>query len=189
MRIFLYIPILISLAITLNGQNAVGGFIAGTDFGVLVADSDASYSPGFTLTDNPTSIGAVGTDGPGNAISLWFNTAVDMSFLVTSGARLDFTTNSGHVANSSFSISLFDSTFGAEDVITGFNWGDTLLVGSMLSLSSINLTDIQNIVINTGGIGDAVNVDIAYFGLVPEPSTYALILGALVLGFVALRRR
>ena len=170
------------LGATLFGQS----FFAGSDF---VADSDASYSPGFTLTDGASTVTAVGTDAPGNAISLWFDTTVDMSGLLTNGATLDFATNSGHAANSSFSISLFDSTFGAEDIITGFNYGDTALISSTLSSASIDLTDVQNIVINTGGIGDAVNVDISSFSIVPEPSTYALLAGFAAFVFVAIRRR
>ena len=180
MKILVSTLILISMAIALNGQV----FTAGSDF---VADS-ASYSPGFTLTDGATTVTAVGTDAPGNAISLWFDTTVDMSGFLTGGTILDFTANGGHTATSSFSISLFDSTFGGEDIITGFNWADTSLVSSTLSSATVDLTDIQNIVINTGGIGDSVNVDIYSLGI-PEPSTYALILGAIVLGFVAYRRK
>lgn len=161
-------------------------FLAGTDF---VADSDPSYSPGFTLTDGANTVTAVGTDAPGNAVSLWFDTTVDMSGLLTNGATLDFLPNSGHVATSSFSISLFDSTFGGEDIITGFNWADTSLISSSLASASIDLTDVQNIVINTGGIGDAVNVDISSFTIVPEPSTYALLAGFAAFVFVAIRRR
>ena len=170
------------LGATLFGQS----YFAGSDF---VADSDSSYSPGFTLTDGANAVTAAGTDAPGNAISLWFDTTVDMSGLLTNGATLDFTTNGGHVAASSFSISLFDSTFGGEDIITGFNYGDTTLVSSTISSASVDLTDIQNIVINTGGIGDAVNVDISSFSIVPEPSTYALIAGFVAFLFVAIRRR
>ena len=174
------------MAISLNCHGIQ--IYAGTDF---VADSDPSYSPGFTLTDGANTVTAVGTDAPGNAISLWFNNTVDMSHLLSSGISLSFTVNTNvpaHAANSSFSISLFDSTFGSEDIITGFNWADTSLVSSTLSSATIDLTDVQNIVINTGGIGDAVNVDIIGWGI-PEPSTYALILGGLALGFVALKRK
>jgi hypothetical protein len=160
---------------------------AGTDFGVLVADSDATYSPGFTLTDNPTSISAVGTDGPGNAISLWFNTAVDMSLLSSNGAVLTFTTNAGHVATTSFSLSLLNSSFDLLDDLSGLSFGDSSLVSSTSAASG--LSDVKNILVNTGGIGDAVNVNIQSISIVPEPSTYALIAGFAAFLFVAIRRR
>jgi hypothetical protein len=171
---------LLLLSATLLGQT----FNAGIDFEADLAE----YSPGFTLSGT-SPITAAGTDAPGNAISLYFTSAVDMSNLLTNGATLDFVANAGHSANSSFSISLFDSSFGAEEIITGLNFADTTLISSSLGTSSIDLTDVQNIVINTGGIGSSVNVDVSSFTIVPEPSTYALIAGFAAFLFVAIRRR
>ena len=182
MKNLLLITLVLGFSSSLFGQT----WNAGTDFGVLVADADAQYSPGFTLTDNPTSISAVGNDAASSNISLWFNSPVDMSGLATNGATLTFTTNAGHAATTSFSISMLDSGFSLLGDISGFSFSDPEAVSTTLSSSGLN--DVQNMVVNMGGIGDGVNIDITYFGLVPEPSTYALILAALVLGFVALRR-
>ena len=161
-------------------------FSAGTDF---VADLP-EYQVNFTLTDNASSVTAVGDDNIGSSFSLYFDTAVDMSALASGGnqATLDFTANSGHAANSSFSISLFDSGFAASYDLTGFNFSDSTLIGSG-SNSGVDLTDIQGLTVTTGGLGSAVNIDVASFTIVPEPSTAGLIAGLLALGSVMLRRR
>ena len=173
---------LISLAFTLNGQGLT--FSAISDF---VAD-EPQYQVGFTLTDNINSVTAVGTDAIGNSFSLWFDTAVDMSFLDSSNSMFfDFTANSGHSAISSFSISLFDSSFASSYDLSSYNFSDTSIIGSGVN-NGVDLTDIKGLTVTTGGLtGTTVNIDISSIGI-PEPSTYALTLGALVLGFVALRR-
>lgn len=183
MKNLLLITLVLGFSSSLFGQT----WNAGTDFGVLVADADAQYSPGFTLTDNPTSISAVGNDAASSNISLWFNSPVDMSGLATNGAILTFTTNAGHAATTSFSISMLDSGFNLLGDISGFSFSDPEAVSTTLSSSGLN--DVQNMVVNMGGIGDGVNIDIQSFTIVPEPSTYALIAGFAAFLFVAIRRR
>ena len=134
-------------------------FYAGTDF---VAD-EPEWNIGFTLTDNAYSVTAVGTDSIGNAISLWFNTPVDMSGLLSSGGILEFTTGPGHSATSPFSISLYDASFSGEDLLTGGSFSDTSVSILPLVVASIDLTAVQCMVINTGGIGNYVNIDITSF--------------------------
>ena len=155
---------LLLLGTSLFGQATT--WYAGTDF---VADLP-EYSIGFTLTDNASDVTAVGTDAPGNSISLWFNSTVDMSALTAGEAFFTFTTNAGHTATSSFSTSVFDSTFGGEDIISGFSFGDSSATTGVpaLASASVDLTDVQNLVLNTGGIGDAVNVSIESFTIVPS---------------------
>ena len=145
-----------AIALNVNGQVIT----AGVDF---VADSDPSYSPGFTLTDGANTVTAVGTDAPGNAISLWFPNSVDMSGLLTNGATFNFTTYSDHTATSSISVSLFDSTFSSEAILSGLNWSDSTLVSSPLVAASIDLTDVQNMVIDMQALGNRVNVDLISF--------------------------
>ena len=170
-------------ATSLNGQVV---FNAGSDFNADLAE----YQTGFTLTDGPSSVTASGTDAIGNSFSLFFGTAVDMSSLATlNQATIEFTANSGHAANSSFSISLFDSAFNASYDISGFNFADSSLIGSGAN-SGVNLSDIQGLTVTTGGLsGDAVNVGVTSFTIVPEPSTYALFAGFAAFLFVAIRRR
>lgn len=170
------------LATSLFGQQ----FNAGTDF---IADL-AEYQTGFTLTDNSNTVSASGTDAIGNSFSLYFDTAVDMSALATSNqATFEFVAGSGHAANSSFSISLFDSAFASSYDLSGYNFADSSLVGTGTN-NGVDLTDIQGLTVTTGGLtGSLVNVDISSFSIVPEPSTYALIAGFAAFVFVAIRRR
>ena len=183
MKYLLYLFTLISSAITLNVQGFT--FNAITDF---VAD-EPQYQAGFTLTDNANTITAVGTDAIGNSFSLWFDTAVDMSALDSSNLMFfDFTANSGHSANSSFSISLFDSSFASSYDLSGYNFSDTTIIGSGVN-NGVDLTNIKGLTVTTGGLlGTTVDIDISSIGI-PEPSTYALIFGGLALGFVVLRRK
>ncbi|MFL2848167.1 MAG: PEP-CTERM sorting domain-containing protein [Coraliomargaritaceae bacterium] len=167
-------------------SSASAQFLAGTDFTADLPE----YQAGFTLTDNSNSITAVGSDAIGNSFSLYFDTEVDMSALGTSNsASLEFVANPGHSANSSFSISLFDSGFAASYDLAGFNFSDSSLVGTG-SNGGVNLSAIAGMTITTGGLtGSPVNVDVSSFTVVPEPSTYALIAGFAAFLFVAIRRR
>ncbi len=79
-------------------------------------------------------------------------------------------------------------------IITNFGVGDRILIGQDLRLAQYK--EIYEI-ITINGV-DMTNVDVTDMGngywsysvaVVPEPSTYALIFGALALGFVAYRRR
>lgn len=117
-----------------------------------------------------------------------FNSPVDMSELLTHGARLDFPVNF-LLPSKSFSISIYDTSFSNEEVITGFNFSDSSLVSAPLETASVDLTDIIFMNIFTGGVSDDT-MDIHIYGIeiIPESSTYALILGGLALGFVVLRR-
>ena len=111
-----------------------------------------------------------------------------MSELLTHGARLDFPVNF-LLPSKSFSISIYDTSFSNEEVITGFNFSDSSLVSAPLETASVDLTDIIFMNIFTGGVSDGT-MDIHIYGIeiIPESSTYALILGGLALGFVVLRR-
>ncbi len=155
MKQFVFLVATIVFVFNLNAQC----FYAGTDF---VAD-EPEYNIGFTLTDNAYSVTAVGTDFVGNAISLWFNTPVDMSGLLSSGGILNYTTGAGHSENSSFSISLFDTSFSGEALLPGYNFSDSYISISPLVNASIDLTAVQNMVINTGGLGNYVNIDVTSF--------------------------
>jgi hypothetical protein len=167
-------------------SSASAQFLAGTDF-----TSDLpEYQVGFTLSDSSNSVTAVGSDAIGNSFSLYFDTAVDMSALSSSNsASLEFVANSGHAANSSFSISLFDAGFAASYDISGFNFSDSSLIGAGTN-GGVDLSAIAGMTITTGGLtGSNVNVDVQSFTVVPEPSTYALIAGFAAFLFVAIRRR
>ena len=177
---------LITLTFWATGLFGQLTFNAGTDF---ISDLP-EYQAGFTLTDGANTVTASGTDAIGNSFSLYFDTAVDMSALATSNqATIEFTAGSGHAANSSFSISLFDSGFAASYDLSGYNFADSTLVGTG-SNGGVNLADIQGLTVTTGGLtGSLVNVDVSSFTIVPEPSTYALIAGFAAFLFVAIRRR
>ena len=179
MKFSFYLFILITFATILNGQGI--SYKAGVDF---IADS----SQGFTLTDGPNTVTVSGTVELGNSFSFLFPTPVDISPFLLSGTILDFTTNSGHSANSPFIISLFDSTFKGECFIMGLNFSDTTLVSSS-SIATyeplFDFTDIHKMVIHFGislfnlidigalDIGANVNINISSIRT-PGISTYVL---------------
>jgi hypothetical protein len=184
-KIIITLTVLLSsiLGCTLNAQtwNAI------TDFTADLPE----YQTGFTLTNNADSISAVGTDATGNSFYLYFdNGGVDMSALLNPSATARLIYTDSNAAVSSYTLSLEDYDSVTNWALAGFSMADSTLYSSNNGSGTADLTNISGIGLNTGGLtGDAVNMTITGFEIVPEPSTYALIAGFAAFLFVAIRRR
>jgi len=144
----------------------------------------------FTGNDfgNSTGLGiwqVSGTDGnmpqvAGNGVSGASGT-VSYSGLIAGSAGIQVANVNNNDVIDGFAATSGSTTDRALDVVSGSStagYGDTVNLGAGDQDLTINLNANERIAQST-----------AVFSPVPEPSTYALMAGALALGFVALRRR
>ena len=173
----------------LGSGSAVG--LSGTS-GVTIAGGTLTNAAGNSALGTGAvsmSFGAITPGGIGAVGS--FTLAADQAFSVT-GGTLNFDL---------LSFASFDQIFGSDSGT--FSLMDTTLAlsGSTSIAGTYQLFDgfggsneISNLTITGVGAGFSANLDTTGLltisgAVVPEPSTYAMILGAAFLGFAALRRR
>lgn len=178
-----------------------------TDFSSFNTSGDFSASGSwaapvnqFTLSGGILTVGSVSGGNPidsdnfaFSALAVPFDGTPFLGDVLTVAARID----SGNVA-SGFVVNFFDS--GGNGVLTATfssgsfsNLGFTAVSSALVLHPNLGvITDIVSFGIAGVGNGDAFRFSfdsIVAGSVIPEPSTYAAILGLLALGFVAYRRR
>lgn len=165
--------------------NLSGGVIDMTKGDIVVdtfnftggALKNAGSFTGNLNAQNAASIGFDAVDGTFSAMALTgvltLGASSDLSLTLAS----DFTPVSGFTLVSNDGV---DSVAGTFSTINGGAFGE----GNSFSLT--NNTGTYNFTLNYSG-GDGNDLTLA-LSMIPEPSTYAAVLGALVLGAVAVRR-
>lgn len=165
---------------------------------VLVNFGSASFTPDADLSDFDTiaqsaaSISLTGFDD-GHTLAGTFATTLDFSAVTTL-----YLTGSvqGTAPDSTFTVLLFNSDFSQTRTYeSAFNIYGTTSASYALSFVSedSSFTDIGGFQLITNGAGAPLAFTLenlaASLSAVPEPSTYAALLGACALALVALRRR
>jgi hypothetical protein len=179
----------------LNSPGDVGGFINTSTVGESITRSDPFGAPVFdsaSVSSDSSISPQLFTDR-----GLAFNVSNGFSFSISidaSGYSLSSLAFAAFTSSSDITISwgLWDGTSvqtisGLSSVITG-----STMTAYSLDLSSLNLTGSLDLVATLSGAnGVQLNFDNLQVqgSAIPEPSTYAAILGAVVLGFVLVRRR
>ena len=201
-RIFLIITVFLINATNSFAFVYTEYWAAGSDF-----EAEEEYSS-FGMTNNSDSIYAVHfPPSPMGQMEFYFYNQVDMSPILEplSTFHFDFDHNPSPPISFNFKITLYDSEFEAISFPT-MNYMDHSYLpypynmsisstSAFLALSFYNHGNFDLTKVIGFTISDFPNdISISDFtiygiGIVPEPSTYSLILGALVLGFVAYRRK
>ncbi|TDP72415.1 lamin tail domain-containing protein [Roseateles toxinivorans] len=188
-----------------NGNGKTGEYIEFTNLGASAVDfsgwsfDDDSRNPGVT------SLSALGLVAPGESVLLVESSAADFRSVWGLGANVKIV--GGNLANlgRADEINLFD---GAGQLVDRLSYGDVAIPGTVRAQNRSgnpgSLADLAPQAVSTGWVlaaeGDAFGShasslgDVGNPGLftlaVPEPSTYALLLGGLgLVGAVARRRR
>lgn len=118
------------------------------------------------------------------------------------GEALTFEITAGSTYQSlafQFGAATYDSSAGTVDVLAGTSVGNLSAIGSQISLTSAedlysvslaSLGSASTFYVQFQGSNNALFDNVAFTGtVVPEPSVYATIAGALALAFVMVRRR
>ena len=194
--------------ITFDPGDPIGGLAAGTILSnQYLAATGANFSPnGFTGAGSPTGnwatntdmtvvsstggdVGGLGTPAlvSGNILRSfagWLNEDGDPSFLITFAVPI-----------TSFSATFAGMSTPADTQIFGYS-GATLLTSTAATATTgqqtLTITTglaFTSIVVTPGDFNDWVGVDNITFTTVPEPSTWAMLAGGLLLVLVSVRRR
>jgi len=194
--------------ITFDPGDAIGGLAAGTTLSnQYLAATGANFSPnGFTGAGGPngtwgtntdmtvvsstgTDVGGLGTPAlvSGNILRSfngWLGENGDPSFLITFAVPI-----------TSFSATFAGMSTPADTRIFGYS-GATLLTSTAATATTGQQTlsistglAFTSIVITPGDFNDWVGVDNMTFTTVPEPSTWVMLAGGLLLVFASVRRR
>ena len=168
-----------TVSVTVSGTGTLSSNVANVNLGV----GSVSMSAGTTLSAGGT--GAAGS----------FTLAASQNFSTTTGGTLNFDVGTAFdqiIGSGTGTFSIGSGTTLALTLGTGFSYGNTYtlfssfaggtVASSGFTISGYDTTNYTASLANTGILSFAPTA-------VPEPSTYATILGAVALGFVAYRRR
>ena len=155
-----------------------------TNFGSSTFSIDGATSFSTTQTETNLQISGnelnslLGTYNPVDLSSVW-------------GAPLSISASTvNNTPSTQFTITLFDDEFNTAEFVGG-EWS-SLLDGSLLTLSNSNgsfdNTNVLGLDLSGSGVGDPINVTLNNLSMVPEPSTYALLIGFLALSYSVIRR-
>ncbi|WPJ97735.1 PEP-CTERM sorting domain-containing protein [Coraliomargarita algicola] len=164
------------------------------------ADIWVKISISFVLTGTSTAVDVA--DASGSDLRLQFDdldsdvnaNRADYAGLVTAEADLiELASNTELVTNTSlhsgYSVGLYPSPYGPKGNITSTD----AIAQSPVTIGFDSTAEVLDIVVGvTGSATGSRHIDIDMtpdFIIVPEPSSYALLIGAISLGFVSLRRR
>lgn len=166
----------------LGNDNADAAVTAWSSF------TTAQYDSGVTAPD-ASQIGFInGTDSKFiyQDVGVNFVTGTTYTFSAYFGRRLDNPDATGQVK-----IFRTDGTELAGSGVISPTAGQSFQLGSVsyTATSEDNAIGIRVLIYNSSGTNQQINFDLAQLTSVPEPATYASILGAAALGVAALRRR
>jgi autotransporter-associated beta strand protein len=176
-----------------GGTLSLGNNLSNTSSVVVSGGTLSSSVANANLGVGGVTLSTGGTIDPRGSASGTFTLAANQNFTATGGSiNFNIGTATDQIKGSGTGIFNLSNTSLALTLGSGFSYANTYtvfsgfsgssIVGTGVSISGYDTTNWLASLSNTGVLSFAASS-------VPEPSTYAALTGAAVLGFVALRRR